>query len=274
MDALRSPSGVLRFGYADCRDGQIHYRRQGPPNAPVVAFYHQTASSGAMFEQVMARLADRYDCIAFDTPGFGYSYEPVEVDSVGYYTDRMMEALDDLGVQRFHACGHHTGGCITVEMPVRYRQRVLSLTMIGPVEATAAQRAEFRKHFSAPFRPDASGDYLHEAWRYLAGIGAGQTLELHHRELVDHLRSWEALTVAFNRVWDQDFAAFHQEVSCPMLHMCSRDDVIWPFYEQARKARPDAEGAVVTGADFQCDVDPDGVADALRDFLARTETAR
>ena len=259
----------LRLGYADCRDGQVHYRRRGTAGKPVVAFYHQTASSGAMFEKVMARLADGYDCIAFDTPGFGYSYEPAEVDSVGYYTDRMMEALDDLGVERFHACGHHSGGCLAVEMPVRYPGRVLSLSMIGPVEATAEQRAEFRKHFSAPFKPEPSGAYLDEAWRYLAGIGADQTLDLHHRELVDHLRSWEALTVAFNRVWDQDFAAFHQRVDCPMLHMCSRDDVIWPFYEQARAARPDAEGVVVTGADFQCDVDADGVAGGLRDFLDR-----
>ncbi len=220
-----------------------------------------------MFEKVMARLADDYDCIAFDTPGFGYSYMPETVDRIGYYTDRLMEALDDLGVQHFHACGHHTGACIAVEMPVRYPDRVLSLAMIGPVEATADQRAAFRKQFSAPFKPEPSGAYLGKAWHYLAGIGADQTRDLHHRELVDHLRSWEALSVAFDCVWDQDFATLHQQVHCPMLHMCSPDDVIWPFYKQARAARPDAQGAIVAGADFQCDVDADGVADGLRGFL-------
>lgn len=262
-------TGSIHRGYADCRDGQIHYRRAGVDGAPMVAFFHKTASSGAMFERVMRRLSDGFDLIAFDTPGFGYSYDPGEIPGVGYYTDRLMEALDGLGVDDFHACGHHTGACIAVEIPVRYPGRAQTLTMIGPVEASAEQRAEFGKHFSALFAPNTDGAYLLDAWRYLADIGADGTVELHHRELVDHLRAWQALTVAFNAVWDQDFSSFHQKVKCPMLHMCSKDDVVWPFYERARKARPDADAAVVEGADFQCDRDPDGVAGALRRFLEK-----
>jgi pimeloyl-ACP methyl ester carboxylesterase len=257
----------LRRGYADCRDGQIHYRHCGTANAPVLTFFHQTASSSAMFEQVMLRLADDYKMFAFDTPGFGDSYDPGSIDGIGYYTDRLVEALDYLGIDHYHACGHHTGGCIAVEMPVRYPGRVSTLTLIGAVEASAEQRAEFRKHFSRPFAPDADGAYLQKAWCYLAGIGADQSLELHHRELVDHLRAWRSLTVAFNAVWDQDFSSFHQRVVCPILHMCSEDDVVWPFHLRARQMRPDAAEAIVTGADFQCDVDPDGVADSLRRFL-------
>ena len=37
--------------YARYRDGQIHLCEAGPADAPVIAIYHQTASSGVMFEK-------------------------------------------------------------------------------------------------------------------------------------------------------------------------------------------------------------------------------
>ncbi len=107
--------------YANCREGQIHLREAGPADGPVLAFFHQTASSGAMFEQVMRRLADRYRCLSFDSPGFGGSYQPAEIPDIRFLGDRLLEALDDLGVDRFHACGHHTGGCVALEMAVARR---------------------------------------------------------------------------------------------------------------------------------------------------------
>ncbi len=49
--------------------------------------------------------------------------------------------------------------------------------------------------------------------------------------------------------------------------MCFPDDVLWPYFSKAKKARPDAVAAVVKGPDYQCDVDPVGVATALHNFL-------
>lgn len=261
-------TGAITRRYARCGDGQIHLREAGPADAPVIAFYHQTASSGVMFEKVMARLADRYRCLAFDSPGFGQSYQPEAIPDMSYVTDRLMEAITDLGVARFHACGHHTGGCAAIEMPSRHPGRLLSLTLIGPVLVNDAEKAEYRKVFVEPFKVEPSGAFLQTAWDYLRMLGAAHDVELHRREMVDHLIAHRAMPMAFTAVWNQDVEHFYRGVDVPLHIMCSRDDVLWPLFERAGAMRPDARQSIVGGADFQPDRDPDGVAGALAEFLA------
>lgn len=256
--------------YVDTGEGQIHYRyipgTEKEPGTPLI-FLHQTASSSAMWEQVMQRLDGKRSLFALDTPGFGASYDPSEVPSISYYTQVLVEALDGIGIERFHVCGHHTGVCMAVEMAAKWPKRVASLAMIGPVQLTQEERDEFRKHFSEPFAPDAEGNYLRETWDYLGRLGANGSLDLHHRELVDTCRAWRGRVQAYNAVWDQDFPALFESAKCPVLLMAARDDVLWPYFERACDARPDARSAVVSGANFEPDLDPDGVADAVRKFL-------
>ena len=254
--------------YANCRDGQVHLREAGPIDAPVIAFYHQTASSGVMFEKVMKQLADRYRCLSFDSPGFGQSYQPDTIPDLSYVCDRLMEAISDLGIDRFHVCGHHTGGCAAIEMPSRHPGRLLSLTLIGPVLVDDVEKAEYRKIFVEPFKVERSGAFLQTAWDYLNMIGAGHDLELHRRELVDHLIGHRTMPMAFNAVWDQDVEGFFLRLDVPLHIMCSRDDVLWPLFERACEMRPDATQSIVGGADFQPDRDPQGVATGLADFIA------
>lgn len=254
--------------YADCRDGQIHVREAGQIGAPVIAFFHQTASSGVMFEKVMLRLADAYHCVALDSPGFGQSFQPEHIPDLGYQADRMMEAIESMGLSRFHACGHHTGGCAALEMPGRHPGRLASLTLIGPVLVNEAERAEYRKVFVRPFAVEETGAFLQTAWDYLRMIGAGAEVELHRREMVDHLIAHRTMPMAFEAVWAQDVEALLKAVDVPLHLMCSRDDVLWPLFERACALRPDAASSVVGGADFQTDLDPDGVTAALKGFLA------
>lgn len=253
--------------YAQCRDGQIHLREAGPAEGPVVAFFHQTASSGAMFEKVMAQLSDRYRCLSFDSPGFGGSYQPADIPDLRYLGDRLLEALDDLGVDRFHLCGHHTGGCVALEMVDAAPARARSLTIIAPVLANDAEKAEYSKIFVRPFAVEETGAFLQAAWDYLRMIGAGANVELHRREMVDHLIAHRTMPMAFSAVWRQDVATLLKNVSAPLFLMCSKDDVLWPLFERACAMRPDAATAIVGGADFQPDLDPDSVATALRSFL-------
>lgn len=258
---------VIRRGYAWSDEGQIHYREAGSEGAPVVCFFHQTASSGVMFEKVMAVLADRYHMYSFDSPGFGQSFQPDNIPSVGWMSDRLMEAINDIGIESFHAIGHHTGGCAAVEMPVRYQGRVASLSIIGPVLVNDAEREEYKKTFVKPFSIEPTGEFLRTAWDYLRMIGAGTNVELHTRELADHLVANRTMPMAFSTVWEQDFGAFYREVSCPLMIMCSKDDVLWPLFERAAQMRPDAKQSIVGGGDFQPDNDPQGVADGIAEFL-------
>lgn len=258
---------MIKKGYVDCRDGQIHFREIGPATAPVIAFFHQTASSGVMFEKVMERLADRYRCLAFDSPGFGQSYQPESIPDMAFVADRLLEAISNLGVDHFHACGHHTGGCAAIEMPDRDQGRMLSLTLIGPVLVNDVERIEFRKTFVEPFKVEESGAFLKTAWDYLHFLGTAGNVELQRREMVDHLIAYKAMPMAFTAVWNQDVEARFRALKIPLHIMCAREDVLWPMFERAKEMRPDARHTEIGGADFEPDRDPIGVADGLTAFI-------
>lgn len=256
----------MRFGYVDTEEGQVHYRRIRR-TGPALVFLHQTASSSVMWNAVMHRLADVYDVVALDTPGFGGSYDPAAVPSIAYYANVMLEALDHLGLTEFHLCGHHTGSCTAVELAAQQPSRVLSLSMIGPVQMTQEERDTFRGQFSEPIAPAADGSHLKRTWDYIGDLGANASLDLHHRETLDTLRAWRGRAQAYNAVWDQDFPALLDRVQCPILLMAAQDDVLWPFLERARQAHPTARAVVLKGSNFEPDLDPDGVAHAVREFI-------
>lgn len=257
----------VRRGYVDTPGGQVHYRVAGREGAPVVAFFHQTASSSRMFELVMGELASRYRCVAFDTPGFGQSWQPETIPSLAWAGARLIEAIDALGIDRLVLCGHHTGGCIALEIALAIPDRVRGLSIIGPVTPTPEQREQFSKVFVEPFKPEPSGEFLPTAWAYLKMIGAGSSVELQTSELVDHLIAWRTMPLAFGSVWKQDASAALAKVSVPLQLMCSKDDVLWPMFGLACELRPDAKTAIVGGGDYQPDRDPVGVANALNGFV-------
>jgi pimeloyl-ACP methyl ester carboxylesterase len=189
--------------------------------------------------------------------------------SIGTYAEWLLEAIDVLGIGQFHLLSHHTGACIAVEMSAQQSQRVASVAMIGPVPLTEAERNEYKKHYSTPFSPTEQGEYLKTTWDYLRGLGAHGDLALHHRELLDTTRAYMGRFMAYTNVWRQDFTTPFMAIRVPMLLMCAADDVLWPFFERSKQLRPDADSAVLKGANFEPDLDPEGVASTYRSFLKR-----
>jgi len=264
---------MIKKSYVDTKEGQIHYRyTDNPAELPLVVMIHQTTSSSVMFEAIMSRLEKYYRMIAPDFPGYGNSFWPDKVPGISYYSDVLMEALDNLKVKEFHVFGHHTGGGIALDMTVRRPERIKTLTIIGPIYADEKERAELRKittELVDQIVPRADGSHLLAGWKMLEVYGAHASVELHHREVLDHLKAWKACGQAFGAIVDQDFSSLFDKVKGPLLVIGSPDDVLWPYFAKAKEARPDAEFAVVKGPDYQCDVDPDGVANALHAFLQK-----
>lgn len=54
----------------------IFYREAGPKDAPTVLLLHGFPSSSFQYRNLIPALADRYDVIAPDYPGFGHSSAP------------------------------------------------------------------------------------------------------------------------------------------------------------------------------------------------------
>ena len=103
--------------YVEIGDGQVHYRYVGTDDgSPTVVCFHQNPNSSQMFEEFMESLVDDYYLVAPDMPGYGQSFTPGEIESFDYYTEVLGEAIDAIGVKKFHVVGHHTGAGIGVEM--------------------------------------------------------------------------------------------------------------------------------------------------------------
>lgn len=260
---------MIRKSYVETSGGQIHLRSsEGTPGTPIV-FFHQTASSSQMWLKTMERLTGRWTMHAFDTPGFGGSFDPNPETRppLSQYVNWLTEAVHAAGIRQAHIVGHHTGACIGVEMAARHPELAKSLTLIGPVPLTDAERVEFSQHFGTPFNPVASGSYLLENWEYLRNLGANADPMLIHREMADQLRAWWGRVQSYAAVWTQDFPAFYKAVRCPILIGAAPDDVLYAYLDRAKEMRPDAQVLALSGANFEPDLDPDNFASGLAQFL-------
>ena len=259
-----------RKGYVDTRDGQLHYRAAGPASGVPIVLLHQTASSSQMYERLMAELAGEHRMLALDTPGFGQSFAPPIRPTIGYYVGAFGEALTGLGVTDFHLFGHHTGAAIACEMAATQPAGVRSLMMVGPVHMDEAERHRWLSERIHPMVIEEDGRHLMQIWERVRGGHPGSTAALCHREAVDNLRAGERYHEAYLAVFTQDFPALLARVRCPILMLCGDRDVLMPYFDAARRARPDATSVALSASGYVVDEQPEVIAGEIRAFLART----
>jgi len=238
---------TIRKGYVDTKDGQVHYRYDVSGSGTPVVFFHQTASSSASFEKIMAQLQGRFPVYATDTPGFGQSFFPPEKPSTAYYTDILFEALHNLGVDKFHAFGHHTGAAIAVEMAATSPDRLASIMLEGPVYFSEPERKHWMDTAVDPMVIQEDGSHLMKIWNRVVGLDADHPKELCHREAIDTLRAGERWHEAYIAVFSQDSYALFKKVGCPMLLMCGENDMLMPYFPRCAEACPNAKTHVLKG---------------------------
>src|SRR4051812_4973256 len=109
---------------------QLSFSRAG--TGPPMLLIHALGSSRAAWRPVVPRLAERFDVLAVDLPGFGDS-PPVPGDqepSPARLASAVDDLLDDLHIERPHVVGNSIGGWVALELA---RLRPLSsLTLLSP----------------------------------------------------------------------------------------------------------------------------------------------
>jgi len=78
-----------------------------------------------------ARLAEKFDVIVPEHPGFGESETPTWLDSVSDLANFYLDFLDKLALHSVHLVGHSLGGWIAAELAVRNTSRLASLTLMS-----------------------------------------------------------------------------------------------------------------------------------------------
>lgn len=87
------------------------------------------------------------------------------------------------------------------------------------------------------------------------------------RDGLDHIRAWRGRNQAYAAVWNYDCIAGFQNVNCPVMAVCAKDDVLWPYFPRVQEAKPTTKVEEVTGANHTPDRDPEGAGKWLREFI-------
>lgn len=238
---------MIKKAYVDTVDGQIHYSyTTGGQGAPLVLF-HMTAASCNAMRGLMEAMEGNFPMIAFDTVNYGESYRTNQAPSIPYAAAVKLEALTNLGIEKFHTFGHHTGASIQVEMAVQAPGRVLSTVLNGPNYLTDEERAMARAHITWTNKNTIKGTQLIAAWSRIKDNMAlpffgevPHAIEVMHRDTVDMLRAGENWDWGYHAVQTHDLRAAMQQLTCPMFMVSGERDVGHPFHELAMKDFPQA----------------------------------
>jgi pimeloyl-ACP methyl ester carboxylesterase len=103
--------------------------RRGGTGVPLI-YLHGTDGL-AEWPAILDTLAERFDVIVPDHPGFGASEAPQWIDDVSDVAYLYLDLIERLGLSGAHAVGQSLGGWIALEMAVRSTARLRSLTLIS-----------------------------------------------------------------------------------------------------------------------------------------------
>ncbi len=263
-----SKTGKLRKGYVDGPFGQIHYYQQGAGVTLIMS--HQSPVSARMFEKAMPLLASRgINAIAVDTPGYGNSDVPSAPPSIAEYADAYLSVLDDLGFEKAHFLGHHTGAGIFCNFAARYPERVSSLIMSGPPLFSPPDLERFSDMELAPNPVYRDGSHLQEGWDRRARYSPGWTDEVvMHRRLVDQLWAGDTSWYGHRAAFDYDMSAHLMSLKGRVLIMTNTGDDIYDLALNARRARPDfAYQELLGGTHDIVDEQPENWSNNVADFI-------
>src|SRR5262245_20648953 len=110
----------------------IHYRFDGPEDAPVLMFSNSLGTNLSMWDPQVPALSRRFRLLRYDTRGHGRSTVPPGPYTIEQLGRDVLGLLDDLKIAKVTFCGLSMGGMtgmwLGVNAPERLDRLVLSNT--------------------------------------------------------------------------------------------------------------------------------------------------
>jgi pimeloyl-ACP methyl ester carboxylesterase len=112
------------------RGAKISFSRHG--SGPPILLLHAGGLSRRVWDPVVEILAERYDVLVPDLPGFGQSLPLAATPNIANFTGAVASWLREIGVEWPHVVGNSFGGAIALELGFRGAARsVIALSPIG-----------------------------------------------------------------------------------------------------------------------------------------------
>jgi pimeloyl-ACP methyl ester carboxylesterase len=271
---------------------RVIYRIAG--SGPPVVLIHGMVNSSRHWEDVALRLADRYTMIAPDLIGHGDSATPRGDYSLGAHAAGIRDLLAVIGVDHATIVGHSLGGGVAMQFFYQFPQRTDRLVLVSSGglgrEVSPLLRAAALPGATAILRAAAHRRLLDGLWwsgerMRDRGIATGVYLQAIARALrplqragarkafIQTLRS--VIDVHGQRVSARD--RLYLLRGCPMLIVWGERDNTIPLShgEAAHHAVPGSRLVTLPrAAHFPHLEDPEGLSEALHEFIQSTEAVR
>lgn len=250
----------------------IHYRLTGDPaQRPAIVFSNSLGTDFRIWDDLTARLSDRFAILAYDKRGHGLSDIGVVPYRMDDHVSDLSRLLDHLGISGAVVCGLSVGGVIAQGLYVRRPDLVRALvlcdtaakigtdetwnTRIAAVEAggiAALADSILERWFTAPFR--SADNPVFSACRNM----------LVRQTVAGYTGTCAALR-------DCDYTEDARKIMVPTLCIVGDEDGSTPPALVAETARliPGARLEIIAGAGhIPCVEQPDALAGAITAFLA------
>ena len=116
-------------------DGCRTHLRRGGAGQPLV-FLHG-ASGAPVIQPFMEKLAERFDVLVPEHPGYGLSDEPAWLENIHDMAYFYLDFFEKLHLEKAVVVGSSMGGWIAMEMAVRSTSRLQSLVLVSPAGIAA-----------------------------------------------------------------------------------------------------------------------------------------
>lgn len=184
LDQLRKTYADRQSRYAEIGGLSIHYKDEGPRNAPVLLMIHGSESSLRTWDRITTRLKGRYRIIRFDLPGFGLSQGATdEAARTMVPTDLPIGLLDRLEVKKVTFVGVSSGGTmgmyLAARRPEMVERLILSNTPSDPVDTSHLVMTP--AFIAAQDRAKATGFRDLDFWDQFLGYFAGDASRISAR---------------------------------------------------------------------------------------------
>jgi 3-oxoadipate enol-lactonase len=259
------------MAFASIKGLSIHYRVEGPAEAPPLLLIHSLGTTMEMWAPQATALAGKFRVVSYDLRGHGLSEATDGPYTLELLAGDALGLLDHLGLERTHVAGVSLGGMIAQTLGIASGGRVRSLvlgdtaSLIGPKSNWDSRAATIRADGMASLV-----DAILSRWFTAGFIQAEPQIARGFGAMLLRMPA-EAYISAASAVRDGDTTADLGRIGCPTLVLVGDQDVSTPpsAAEALKAGIPGAKLVVIENAAHIPTVErPDAVTSAMLSFYA------
>jgi pimeloyl-ACP methyl ester carboxylesterase len=240
--------GMVRRGYADIPEGQMHYRYQGS-GGKTLLLLHMVMSSSDEYTRMIPLLSGKFRVLAPDHLGQGMSDLPPRQYEIADYARAIISFMDSLNIKKANISGQHGGAHIAVEIAATRPERVESL-ILSAIPCPKDPQVELAK-LSLPemqgIEVKWDGSHLIEYWERANRFG--ESVQVCNERALDYFMGgprgeemhWASFRYAV-QVHDR-----LKQIKCPTLLICGSKDWLRPGSEVAQQLLPGSKLILIEG---------------------------